>query len=154
MKKILLFIILASFAKTFSQESTSLIGKWKTLEVSDKNFSIKRNDSIILPEKWKTRSKVALQDERARIRTNYSENIFIFTSEKNFSLYRSENPRTLIFDGKFTIQNDEILLNVKNSGRQDVETKAEYYFENGELHLKMYTENNNPVHYTLQRITK
>ena len=146
-------LILTLFSKTFGQETTSLIGKWKTIEVNAENFSITRNDSIVFPEKWKPRNKIYLQDRSAHLRTTYSDNIFIFTREGNFQLYRNENPRTIIFDGKFETQTEnKILFNVKNIAKIDMETTAEYYFKNGELYLKMYAENNGPINYILTKV--
>ena len=144
--------MLTFFAKAFSQESLSLIGKWKTLEVSAENFIVNRNDSIILPEELKNYSKVSLQNRRAHIRTYYSKNIFVF-EDNDFYLYKNENPRTIIFDGKFKITSEnKIIFNVKNIARQDVETTAIYHFENGELHLKMYAENNSVINYVLTKV--
>lgn len=120
--------------------------------MSAENFAFHRNDSIDFPEKFKNRSKVSLQNERARIRSTYSKNIFVFTDDGKFYLYRSENPRTIIFDGEFKVQNEsKILFTVKNTARQNVETTAEYYSKNGELYLKMYAENNGPVNYVLTK---
>ncbi len=153
--KLLLSLILFTFlSKSLAQEK-ALIGKWKTVEVSDSegNFRVTRTDSVIFPEAWKNRTKVALQDNRARIRTQYSKNIFIFTPENGFYLYRSENPRTKIFEGTFKTQNgNEIQFDVKNMANIEVHPTATYYFKDGELYLSMYTQNNNPVNYVLVRV--
>ncbi|MES2411932.1 MAG: hypothetical protein V4535_10870 [Bacteroidota bacterium] len=154
MRLLLTLILFTFFSKTIGQEKT-LFGKWKTVEVSDSegNFRVTRNDSIILPEAWKNRTKVALQDNRARIRMDYSKNIFIFTAENGFYLYRSENPRSKIFEGTFKTQNEnEILFDVKNMANIEVHPTASYYFKDGELYLSMYTQNNNPVNYVLVRV--
>lgn len=149
MKKILLIVLLIFCSNIIAQES--LIGNWKTIEANGSHFSIDRNDSIVLYDNYK-RTKVSEQDNKAFIRSDYSNNIFVFAIEGDFKLYRNENPRSLEFVGKYTLQNQNILFKVKNKANIELNKKAEFYFKKGELYLKMYAEGNSPINFVLERI--
>lgn len=150
--KILILLLSFYYSHTVFCQQNTVVGKWKTMEVTTDNFRIDRNDSIILPEKSKNRTKIGLQDQKAMIRSDYANNVFVFTAANEFYFYKNENGRTLTFDGTYTLDaQGKISLHVKNSGRQDVQINAEYYFKNGAFYLKMYAGRNHPIDYVLEK---
>jgi len=151
-KKLFFLIFTIAFATAWAQDNKSLQGRWKTISVTDsETFAAYPNDSIVLLDGTK-RNKISTQDHKAHVRTTYARNIFVFTGANDFFQYFDENPRTLTFDGNYTVTaNGNLTLNLKNLGRIDVKIAAKYYLENDKLHLTMYADRIHPIEYVLER---
>jgi len=132
----------------------SLEGTWKTVAVSTESFYMDaKKDSIELSDKMKIMysGKIALQNEKAHIRMNYSKNTFVFSKNGDFYFYLGENLKSPIFTGKYTIlEKSKLKLNVINRANIALEKDASFYFENGLLYLTMHLETNSPTKYTLE----
>ncbi|RZJ71747.1 hypothetical protein [Flavobacterium sp.] len=152
MKKFLITLIILATVSTFGQTDPALTGKWKTIEASDSTFHV-RNDTITFPKSYKPYSGAALQDKRAGILMDYAKNIFVFTPDNGFQLFLTEDPRTLNINGKYKIsEKGKLLLKVTYNPKMEIEKRAEYFFKDGKLHLKMHAERQEGVDYVLEKI--
>ena len=154
MKKLLSSLFLVVLTAMSGQDKPSLVGRWQTVSVTDPTHFAARKDSVVLLDGIK-RSKVSEQDNKASVRTLYAKNVFVFSAAGDFLQYYSDNPRTLVFEGQFTNpENGELILNLKNRAKQRITITAQYRFESGQLHLKMYSNRTYPIEYVLERVTE
>jgi hypothetical protein len=155
MKNLLLLALFGLSMPTVAQINDALTGRWKTVSVTEaKRFAAYGADSIVLLD-GTNRSKISEQDNKAGIRMTYAQNVFVFTADHGFFQYYTDNPRSIIFDGQYKIpQTGELILSLKNTAKIDVSIKAKYYFKDGKLYLKMYSNRNYPIDYILERVTE